>query len=440
MFGLFGPKCPLGTREKTWVEWRMRWLAERFSVARMRRVPVILPTNEFFPDKLAGHRDGARECFERMCMYMEIDPATVNLEFIADENMPNAAGLYQMRERSNICVAESQIAAPHRLLATLAHELAHELLLKGGHLTQHVADHEHVTDLLPVFLGVGIFVANATVEFLSESTASTHRWSISRQGYLNSIVLGYALAVFAYVRGEDRPAWGGHLRGDAAEPLWAGLRYLRKTGDCLFGPETEDGPRACSTPAQVIERLSHRSPTFRLAALWDVGQIGVVSEELLTAVLKCLADKDADVRREAVRSLGLFGATAARALPQVIEAARHGSPADRVAALRTLGEIRTAPDEVFPLLTAALTDEVSEIACAAAQALAQFGPAAAAAEPHLLAAMEASALIDGTRFACLVAAIRTVSPDPKASIRAHFAGSDGEARRLALGVLKDQGG
>jgi hypothetical protein len=226
MFGLFGPKCPLETRDKTWVEWRLEWLADHFGLDRMRTARVILPTEEFFPARLAGDRAGAAACLELMCGYMRIDPAAVTLEIIPDDDMPGAAGLYEMRARSNIVVAESQLAAPPKLLATLAHELAHELLLKGGHLTQETSDHEQVTDLLPVFLGTGIFLANATMEYKAETVGQYHSWTFSRQGYLNSLLLGYALAVFAYVRGEDRPSWAVHLRTDAAVTLRSGLAYL----------------------------------------------------------------------------------------------------------------------------------------------------------------------------------------------------------------------
>jgi hypothetical protein len=418
----------------------MLWLAHRFGVARMRSVRVILPTNEFFPDTFAGDWDGAREYLDLMCRYMEIDPATVSLEVIADDNMPGAAGLYEMRARSNICVAESQLAAPPQLLATLAHELAHELLLKGGHLTQDAADHEQVTDLLPVFLGTGVFLANATVQSSSESTGTWHSWSISRQGYLNSSALGYALAVFAYVRREDCPSWAVHLRPDAAATLRAGLGYLRKTGDSLFRPDTADATHTSPTAAAVAEQLSHRSPTFRLAALWDIGEYQLLTTDLLPTIQARLLDKDADVRCQAIRTLGQFGTAAVGAVPKLIEAAWYGQLAHRAAAARTLGEIGAAPTEVVPMLAAFLRDEASEVSCAAAAALARYGPAAAAAEPHLLTAMESAALTDYPRLVHLVAALRAVSPDPRARLREHFAGADKELRRLTLGALNDQGG
>lgn len=52
-----------------------------------------------------------------------------------------------------IRIAESQLEDPESLMATLVHELAHHLLLGGKRLTSDVADHELVTDLLPLYHG-----------------------------------------------------------------------------------------------------------------------------------------------------------------------------------------------------------------------------------------------------------------------------------------------
>ena len=62
------------------------------------------------------------------------------------------------------------------------------------------------------------------------------------------------------------------------------------------------------------------------------------------------------------------------------------------------------------------------------------------AEPQVLAAISAWALSDYPRLQQLVAALRAISPDPRGRVKDHFAGTDGEVRRLVLGVLRDQGG
>jgi hypothetical protein len=439
MLGLFAPRCPVETQTKAWVERRMRWLAGRFGVGRLRSARVVLPTNEFFPDSYDGSEAAARDCFARMCGYMGVDPGSVALEVVDDRHMPGAAGLYEQKIRSNVYVARSQLESPPRLLATLAHELAHEMLLNGGHLTAAEADHEQVTDLLPVFLGVGIFLANATVQFDSQRTGNEYSWSVSRQGYLNSLALGYALAVFAHVRGEAKPAWAAHLRTDAAVTFKAGLRYLTRTGDTLFPPDAPAAHRP--TTDDLLDGLVHQSPSVRLNALWEVKERTPLTPLFLPAVRACLADADEDVVCEAVRVLGAFGAAAVADAPRLIEAAWYGRPDVRVAALETLGRVRPDPVHTVPALAKVLTDLDPDVAAAAAYALAEYGTAAAPAEEALLDALvSAAAVTDPGPLTALVAAVRSAFPDARDRVRSHFADRDPEGLSVVLGMIRDRDG
>jgi hypothetical protein len=167
MFGLFVPSCPVDLGMKTWIERRMLWFVGRFGAERLRSAQVVTPTTEFLPDAYTPTKTGVRACLDRMCGYMEIKHSEVALEILPDDLMPGAAGLYERRASGHVCIAESQLADPPQLIATVVHELAHDILLRGQHMTGTEPDHEYTTDLLPVFLGVGIFGANATVRTAS---------------------------------------------------------------------------------------------------------------------------------------------------------------------------------------------------------------------------------------------------------------------------------
>jgi hypothetical protein len=91
-----------------------------------------------------------------------------------------------------------------------------------------------LTDLLTVFLGMGIFTANATIRDRTWTYGQMTGWSIGRQGYMSQRMYGYALALFALARGEEKPAWAGHLRLDVRSAFNKGLRYVRETGDTQF--------------------------------------------------------------------------------------------------------------------------------------------------------------------------------------------------------------
>ncbi len=437
MFGLF-PRCPLATRDKVWVERRMLWLARRFGADRLRTAPVVLPTPAFFPDPYAADAPSARRLLDRVCGYMGVDPAAVEQAVAADDDMPGAVGLYQARQRSLVWVAESQLAAPDRLVATLAHEVAHELLLKGGHLSTETADHEPVTDLLPVALGLGVLMANPTVVSSSVTEGQFNYFRISKQGYLSSITLGYALALFASARGEAAPAWAAHLRHDAAATLRAGLRLVRRTGDTLFTSDALDSPPPAPDPAAAAARLAARSPTARLAALCELAEGGGPPAALVGAVAQCLDDRDAGVRLGAVEALAAAGPDAAGAVPRLAAAVEYGDPPARAAAAAALGAIAADPGTAISVLAAAVGDDDRAVANAAAGALRAFGPAAAAAEPKVLAAAAAAAAMsDWVRLEHAVAALAAVGPDPKRAVRRYFDGGDPEVARLVLAAVKE---
>jgi hypothetical protein len=109
-------------------------------------------------------------------------------------------------------------------------------LLGGGHITDQAEDHEPLTDLFTVFMGMGIFTANSVLREKNWQAGQWAGWSMSRLGYLTMDLYGYAFALFAWSRGEEWPAWAGHLRGDVHAAFKKGFKYLQKTGDSLFKP------------------------------------------------------------------------------------------------------------------------------------------------------------------------------------------------------------
>jgi hypothetical protein len=66
------------------------------------------------------------------------------------------------------------------------------LALLGGELiTIREEDHEQVTDLVPVFLGLGLFAANSPVRDRSPRQNRYHGFTIDQQGYLPSRMIGF---------------------------------------------------------------------------------------------------------------------------------------------------------------------------------------------------------------------------------------------------------
>jgi hypothetical protein len=234
-------KCPVEEEDKLWLEESMEWLLEEFGADTFRRVTVVLPTDEFFPDSYSAGEDDARALVDRVCAYMSVNPNLIELEFFEDESREaqrdfvyaegssdGASGHYKKRrDKFVVSLESSQLTDPMCLVATIAHELGHVRLLGEGRVHGGFEDHEPLTDLLTVFFGLGIFTANSAFSF----DASSHGWQAQRRGYLDEEMFGYALALFALMRGERNPAWSRYLEGSVSTYFKNGQKYLDKTGE-----------------------------------------------------------------------------------------------------------------------------------------------------------------------------------------------------------------
>ena len=113
----------------------------------MRQAVVMLPTPEHFPDRFDGTDKVLDVMFQRVAERMEVDPDTIELEIFDDARQMNqtlvpfwsgensgAGGLYGHDgvSRTVIGVNSSQLQNPMALVATLAHELGHVILLRPG--------------------------------------------------------------------------------------------------------------------------------------------------------------------------------------------------------------------------------------------------------------------------------------------------------------------
>ncbi|HEX5597047.1 MAG TPA: hypothetical protein VFX61_13680 [Micromonosporaceae bacterium] len=230
-------KCPVRQVEQEWIENSLDWLLAEFGSVRLRDA-VVLPTDEFFPGTYRGSREDIESVFDRLCVHMDIDPARVMLEHYADDverelaayvpissRSVGAAGHYQVRDgRPIIAIRDDQAASPVALVATIAHELGHVLLLGDRRISEHREDHEPLTDLLTVFFGLGIFSANAAFQFSQDESY----YRTSRLGYLTEPMFGYALARYAWLRGEMDPPWARYLTTNPRAFLNRGLRFLAR--------------------------------------------------------------------------------------------------------------------------------------------------------------------------------------------------------------------
>jgi len=227
-------KCPVRSEEQLWIEESLDWFVSEFGDAVLRG-PVALPEISFFPADYAGTEDDVRAVFETVCTRLGVPADRVLLEFEPEEGEElldsvsleyrhrRAAGHWQTRDGLTVITVHlGQAREPVGLVATIAHELGHERLLGEERIDRERRDGEPLTDLFTVFFGMGVFNANAAFEFRQ----SDRSYQTSRLGYLTEPMYGYALARYAWLRGETAPAWVTHLDTNPRTYLKQGLKYL----------------------------------------------------------------------------------------------------------------------------------------------------------------------------------------------------------------------
>ena len=236
---LFGgkPRAPIDERARLWIDQRLRWLGDEFGADRLIDSPIILPTPEYFPDPYDGSFASVETMFERVCGYMDVSPNIIDLRASSDSNRPEmvnesghalatAAGTYgEGSSRFIIRLDRTQFDRPMELVGTMAHELAHVRTIGENRTNPDAFDNELLTDLTAVFFGFGIFLANAPRHWHSQLSY----WpgtQLRKPEYMTLPMYGYALAMIASIRFEEKPAWLKHLRRDARAEFRAAARYL----------------------------------------------------------------------------------------------------------------------------------------------------------------------------------------------------------------------
>lgn len=240
MFGWFRtrPTCPVDPSTRQWIDRRWQWLEEQFGVDRLRGCNVVLPRPEYFPDPYHGTDEDARRMLDRVCGYMDINPATVELSLYEDRNPVHdargrngTAGLFQPEAgKFRIWIEVSNLSDPLAMVGTMAHELGHVHLLGHGRISDDIDDHEPLTDLLTVFFGLGVFSANSVIREQYWHEGNLSGWSMGRRGYLGMPHYAYAFARFARSRGEDGAKWSQELRLDVRKAFQQAMSFLATEG------------------------------------------------------------------------------------------------------------------------------------------------------------------------------------------------------------------
>lgn len=277
-------ECPVGLEEQAWIETWMHWCAGQFGEPE-ELGDIALPTPDFFPASYTGTPAQIKELTARVCDLMSVDPARLLVElydgagkdWTSTTSGGRTVGHYSQRDgRAVIGLDRHQASDPAYLTAIIAHELGHVRLL-GEHRIARRDDHERLTDLVTVYLGFGVFTANAAMSYpkaargwsvvplgyLDERTLNggARGQASFRLGYLREREFGYALACYCRMRGRPAvPAWASYLDPGPRTVLKQGLAFLARGGPGNGLPTLKPPRRRRPPPAgRGISTLAPRS-------------------------------------------------------------------------------------------------------------------------------------------------------------------------------------
>jgi len=174
--------------------------------------------------------------------------------------------------------------------------------------------------------------------------------------------------------------WSGGARtDDAAERRAAEQREIRTL--VSNWPQLDAAARQAALP-KVANVWQFGDDELRWQACFLLGNAGPDAVPLL---LPALHDPDDDVRMYAVWALGIQGADAHAALPEVSARLKDPSPFVRQAGIFAVRRIAASPEEAVPALVTLLGDADLDIRFSVGREIARFGPGAVPPVRKLLA-------------------------------------------------------
>lgn len=239
-------KSTINADDEGWQLLCWRWLIDNLGgVEALKAFPSLSPTHADFPKTgKTGHEHVEAVCAQ-IAAYFQVDPDSFSLVAQEDaidpmlgplayvENAPrDPLGTYSVADnRHLITYAPGAARDLEQLIATLAHEICHPILLSipteppGGAECE-----EYATDLATVFFGFGTFGGNRSFRFsqFREDAQGTQGWSTKRAGYLSQAEWGFAIAVRCQLSGEDPTSVMQHASAGLAAHIKKNVKYLAK--------------------------------------------------------------------------------------------------------------------------------------------------------------------------------------------------------------------
>ena len=237
----FARKPVVDDETAAWHVDNFAWLIRQFGgAAGLAKSNLVLPMPGYFVTEGEKGHAFALRIFDQIKAYCGM--ADWEADLIADDNpladdaslalamiapQKHAVGTFGVAgNRIVISYVPALLKRPDHLIATLAHELAHYLWRRPDSPPCEKEEREFLTDLAAVYLGFGVFLANARFRFEALQSGAMHGWRMGHSGYLPEADLIFALALFLQAKSLDPDLARACLKPHLAAMLRRALRDL----------------------------------------------------------------------------------------------------------------------------------------------------------------------------------------------------------------------
>lgn len=212
-------KLPITDDDKEWIELELKFLIEILGEKHFDELTTITPTKDYFDFTFKGNEDDAEFVLKKVKELMFINDSSIKICYFSDEPIimadgtilsspadingkwKSASGIYEdLGDEKIIYIERGQLKNSFSLIATIAHELAHYILLTENRIDDN---DEYLTDLTAIVYGFGIFMGNSRFQFNRNQNSNFSEWQMSSQGYLPEQVIAYTMAWLSEYRKEN---------------------------------------------------------------------------------------------------------------------------------------------------------------------------------------------------------------------------------------------
>ena len=201
------PRPVLDEESVLWLFDTFAWALENFNTQnRFAESRLVLPSNEYFPGKEHSPEAMATLIFSKVVEYAGMGDWPVQL--VTQNQMDSLALAWDGpldKDKPGLVLPvlynPAQTGNPQAFIATLAHALAMYQGSQAIHPPPGGGENwPHITEVLAVYLGVGIVMANSAFNVRVSSCGSCQGPSHDRESFLSQYDITYALAIYSVLK------------------------------------------------------------------------------------------------------------------------------------------------------------------------------------------------------------------------------------------------